>query len=164
MQFVSFHYCITRNTLRSRTFINHFLKQEVVVFAEFLKHICERVNFNEVRGLQPATLVTVNTFTFIFQGFCLIWTNSYLTNTSQWLLLTKNINPADIYLLKVNSRNTRTKVWIMFKVINKATKTAPRRRFGGFFVNFEHISHLCSSVSIINFEHVIAGWEIESRQ
>ena len=44
-------------------------------------------------------------------------------------------NPADIYLLKV------------------------RRRFGVFIVNFEHISHLCSSVSIVNFEHVIAGWE-----
>ena len=26
------------------------------------------------------------------------------------------------------------------------------------FVNIEHISHLCSSVSIINFEHAIAGW------
>ena len=25
-------------------------------------------------------------------------------------------------------------------------------------VNFEHISHLCSSVSIVNFEHVIADW------
>ena len=28
-----------------------------------------------------------------------------------------------------------------------------------FVVNFEYISHLCSSVSIVNFEHVIAGWE-----
>ena len=28
-----------------------------------------------------------------------------------------------------------------------------------FIVNFKHISHLCSSVSIVNFEHVIAGWE-----
>ena len=27
-----------------------------------------------------------------------------------------------------------------------------------FIVNFEHISHLCSSVSIVNYEHVIAGW------
>ena len=26
-------------------------------------------------------------------------------------------------------------------------------------VNFEHISHICSSVSIVNFEHVIAGWD-----
>ena len=42
----------------------------------------------------------------------------------------------------------------MFKVNNKATKTT--RRFGGFVVNFEHISRLCSSVSIVNFEHVIA--------
>ena len=25
-------------------------------------------------------------------------------------------------------------------------------------VNLEHISHLCSSVSIVDFEHVIAGW------
>ena len=32
------------------------------------------------------------------------------------------------------------------------------RRFDGFIVNFEYISHLYSSVSIVNFEHVIAGW------
>ena len=31
------------------------------------------------------------------------------------------------------------------------------RRSGVFIVNFQHISHLCSSVSIVNFEHVIAG-------
>ena len=29
----------------------HFLKHKVVIFAEFLKHICERVNFSKVRGL-----------------------------------------------------------------------------------------------------------------
>ena len=47
----------------------------------------------------------------------------------------------------------------MFKVNNKATKTMPMaRRFGGFIVNFEHISHIFSSVSIVNFEHVITGW------
>ena len=33
------------------------------------------------------------------------------------------------------------------------------RHFSRFFVNFEHISHLPSSVSIVNFENVIAGWE-----
>ena len=33
------------------------------------------------------------------------------------------------------------------------------RRFGGFIVNFEHISHLCSSVSFVNFEHGVAGWD-----
>ena len=39
-----------------------------------------------------------------------------------------------------------------------------RRRFGGFIVNFEHISHLCSSVSIVNFEHVIADWVLTSKK
>ena len=44
----------------------------------------------------------------------------------------------------------------MFKVNNKATEMTPLR-FGGFIVKFEHISHLCSSVSTVNFEHVIPG-------
>ena len=50
----------------------------------------------------------------------------------------------------------------MFKVNNKATNTKTRhwRRFGGFIVNFAHISHLCFSVSIVNFEHVIASWDV----
>ena len=46
----------------------------------------------------------------------------------------------------------------MFKINNKPPKRRQWRRFGGFIVNFEHISHLCSSVSIVNFEHVIADW------
>ena len=46
----------------------------------------------------------------------------------------------------------------MFKVTNTATKTTPWPRFGGVIVNFEHISHLCSSVSIVNFERVNADW------
>ena len=53
----------------------------------------------------------------------------------------------------------------MFKVNNEDTKTTQIlkrnwRRFGVFIVNFEHISHLCSSVSIVNFEHVTAGWDV----
>ena len=51
----------------------------------------------------------------------------------------------------------------MFKVNNKDTKTTPMASFWCFIVNFEHISHLCSSVSIVNFEHVIAGWVKSSR-
>ena len=62
------------------------------------------------------------------------------------------------YMFKVNNRNTRTKVWNIFKVNNKDTKMMPRR-FGVFIVNFEHISHLCSSVSIVNFEEVNTGWD-----
>ena len=40
----------------------------------------------------------------------------------------------------------------MFKVNNKV--------FGVFIVNFEHIPHLCSSISIFDFQYVIAGLEI----
>ena len=38
----------------------------------------------------------------------------------------------------------------------KTPKQRHWRRFGVFTVNFEHISHLCSSVSIVNFEQVHA--------
>ena len=33
------------------------------------------------------------------------------------------------------------------------------RRFGVLIVNFEHISHLCSCVFIVNFQQVNASWE-----
>ena len=35
------------------------------------------------------------------------------------------------------------------------------RRFGSFIVNFEHVSQLCSTLSIVNFEQVNAGWYAE---
>ena len=47
----------------------------------------------------------------------------------------------------------------MFKVSNKGTRTTHAwRRSGAFIVNFEYLTP-CSSVSSVNFEHVIAGWE-----
>ena len=45
---------------------------------------------------------------------------------------------------------------ICSKLIIKPPKRWQWRRFGGFIVNFDHISHLRSSVSIVNFKHVIA--------
>ena len=33
------------------------------------------------------------------------------------------------------------------------------RRFGAFIINFEHFFTPFSSVSIVNFEQVNAGWE-----
>ena len=53
-------------------------------------------------------------------------------------------SPAGINLLKVNSRNTRNRVGNMFKIWTYFT--------------------LCSSVSIVNFKHVIAGWEVDTFQ
>ena len=54
-----------------------------------------------------------------------------------------SIYPAGIYLLKVNNRNTRTRCEICSKLTIKILWT--------YFIP-------CSSVSIFNFEHVIAGW------
>ena len=48
-------------------------------------------------------------------------------------------NPANIYLLKVNNRNTRKRYEICLKLTIKAPE---RRRSGAFIVNFEHNSHL----------------------
>ena len=50
--------------------------------------------------------------------------------------------PADIYLLKVNNRNTREKCEICSKLTIKIPEQRQWRRSGIFIVNFEHISHL----------------------
>ena len=47
---------------------------------------------------------------------------------------------------------------ICSKLAIRPLKTTLMASFGGFIVNLEHISHLCSSVSIVNFEQVNAGW------
>ena len=51
----------------------------------------------------------------------------------------------------------------MCEISSKLTVKTPKQRhwrhFGVFIVDFEHISHLCSGVSIANFEQVNAGWD-----
>ena len=49
----------------------------------------------------------------------------------------------------------------MFKVNNKDSRTMPLAPFGVFIVKFEYIFTPCSSVSIVNFEQVNAGWETD---
>ena len=61
--------------------------------------------------------------------------------------------PAGTYLLKVNKRNTRTR----YEICSKLTIRIPERRHLLLTLN---IFHPCSSVSIVNFEHVIAGWAV----
>ena len=63
-------------------------------------------------------------------------------------------------MFKVSNRNTRKRCEICSKLTIKPPKRCHWRRFGGFIVNFEHISHLFSSVSIANFEQVNAGWDV----
>ena len=54
-------------------------------------------------------------------------------------------------------RRTKTKCEICSKLTIKTPERCHWRCVGVFIVNFEHISHLVPSVSIVNLEHVIAG-------
>ena len=54
------------------------------------------------------------------------------------------------YMFKVNNRNTKTRC----EICSKLTIKIPERSQLHFVLPFT----LCSSVSIVNFEHVIDGW------
>ena len=64
-------------------------------------------------------------------------------NFKSWLVL--HVLLAEIYLLKVNNRNTRTRCEICWKLTIKLPERRQWRRSGIF---------------IVNFEHVIAGWAV----
>ena len=51
-------------------------------------------------------------------------------------------NPAGNYLLKVNNKNTITKLEICSKLTMSTSERHHWRRCGVFIVNFEHILHL----------------------
>ena len=58
------------------------------------------------------------------------------------------------HLLKVIGRNTRKRR----EICSKLTTKTPERHSGVIIVNFEHTSHLFSSVSIVDFKHVFVCW------
>ena len=62
-----------------------------------------------------------------------------------------NTYPANIYLLKVN-RNTKKKVWDMFIVNNKNTRTTSMVAFWCFYGQLWTYFTSFSSVSVVNFE------------
>ena len=49
--------------------------------------------------------------------------------------------PADIYWLKVNSRNTRARCELCLKLTIKTPQQRQWSRSGVFIINFEHTSH-----------------------
>ena len=69
--------------------------------------------------------------------------------------IAKNI-AADIYLLKVNKRNTRTRCEICSKL---TIKTPERRQASLWYLNCYLWTYFtcCSSVFTVNFEHATAG-------
>ena len=60
-------------------------------------------------------------------------------------------SPGGIYLSKLTIETLEQRCETCSKLTIKTPKRRHWRRFGVFIVNFEHISHLCSSVSIANF-------------
>ena len=71
-----------------------------------------------------------------------LYIHSTRNNDNHRLLHDSNLNPASIYLLKVNNRNTRTRCEIYSKLITKTQERRHWRLSGVFIANFEHISHL----------------------
>ena len=74
-------------------------------------------------------------------------------------LLSERNLPAGVYLLKVNIRNTRTRC----EISQTQTGTGVVLIFLLFLFSYSRCSYFspCSSVSIVNFEHLIAGWASE---
>ena len=58
------------------------------------------------------------------------------------LFLLNNFNPANIYLLRVNKKNTRKRSEICLKLIIKTREPRFWRCSGVFIVNFGYISHV----------------------
>ena len=73
-----------------------------------------------------------------------------------WLLHDKKIT-ANIYLFKVNNKNTRKRCEICSKLTIKTPERRHWRRSAVFLVYSEPISHLFFSVSIVDFEKVNVG-------
>ena len=69
-----------------------------------------------------------------------------------------NYFPANIYLFKVSNRNTRKGSKICSKLAIKTSERRHSRHSDVFIVNFEHVSNLFPSVSIVDFEQVNVSW------
>ena len=70
-----------------------------------------------------------------------------------------SIIPENIYLFKVNNRNTKNFFEICSNLTLKTTERCQWCRSGVFIVNFEHVLKLFLFFSIIDFEHVFIWWE-----
>ena len=85
----------------------------------------------------------------------------YLFQIYTFVLLIDVLTQQAVTCSKLTKETPEQRCEICSKLTTKPPKRRQCRRFGGFIVNFEHISHLCSGASIVNFEQVNAGWEID---
>ena len=70
-----------------------------------------------------------------------------------------NCIPANIYIFKVSNRNFSKRSEIYPKLTIKTPERSQWRRSLFFIVNFKHILHLFSVVSIVDFEQVNVSWD-----
>ena len=79
------------------------------------KHLCQSLFFNKVAGLSPSTLLKKRLAQVFSCEFCEFSKNTFFTEHLWWLLLSLCYShdhshasfSENIYLFKVNSRNTR---------------------------------------------------------
>ena len=86
---------------------------------------------------------------------CKIFFELSLVATSLYLLTF--IHPVNIYLFKVNERNTKKMCEILWKLTIKKPERC-QLCSNVFIVNFKQMSHF-SSVSVVKFEQVDTCWE-----
>ena len=84
-------------------------------------------------------------------------TNEYFSDSKccHLVFLVRHATPVNIYLFQIKSRNARKKGGICSTLTIKTPERRYWRHSGVFIVNFEHISHLFSSVSF----HVFVCWD-----
>ena len=96
-----------------------------------------------VSALRVFLIFFINIFTLLSLAWAKTRCNAFISNAR--LKLTKNqanANPAGIYQLNVNYKNTRRSCEKYSKLTIKAPERRQWRRSNFLTVNFEHISHL----------------------
>ena len=135
------------------------VKQFKLMLWNVLKKRCFKISMKtcmveaaliQVCSWRSRTLLKTDSITDIFLQ--IFWNYSQLlpcrgNNCDQLLVklpcsLPVNTSPANIYLFKVNNRNTRKRCEIFSKLTIKTPERRRWRRSGVFIINFENISHL----------------------
>ena len=116
--------------------------------------ICRKIKNNSVKTVKPQNnkhlrdhVKSVN-YTNVSSG---------KQNGSVWYLLLPLLSQPEFTCSKLTIEALEQRCEMCSMLTIKTPKRRQWGRFGVFIVNFRQIPHLCSSVSIITFEHVIGG-------
>ena len=104
------------------------------------------------------------TLKFMFSAKFRLFLKKYMTpwqiKITPWTL--ERLAPVNIYLFRVNNKNTRKRYENLFKVNNKDTRTTSMTLFWCFYCELLTYFTPFSSVSIVDFEQVSVGWDVSS--